>query len=215
VFIFGAGESATCAIDGRVLGGDMSLRSDWREIVIGLLVLSLVFIVADYVVTRNQYANLQVEYAETEQTLTNQTRLIVELRQKLIPKDFDSLDELKSWVDGWEANNKPIAVSILNRTFVIVGNKELYSQYWDCDDIAEAMQRDALRDGYLMSVALVDKDGKIYDTRVSELTSHVGVVVVADDTYYYVEPQTGDVVKIVGRDSDTSAEDKIDRCCKD
>ena len=77
-------------------------------------------------------------------------------------------------------------MSILDHTFVLTGNDELYSKYWDCDDISEAMQRDALRDGYLMSIYLQ--------------RNHATCMAVAGNTYWSIEPQTGVMTKIVRRD---------------
>ena len=170
----------------------MNLRSNWREIVMGVLVLSLLVISGSAVRLHKQNVALQNEAVKTYETLVNQTNLIVELRKLSVPKEFDSLDELKCWVDDWEVNNKPTVLSILNHTFVISGNSELYSRYWDCDDISEAMQRDALKDGYLMSVALVSAGGVVLD--------HAGCMVTIENAYWFIEPQTGEIVLIAGRD---------------
>jgi len=190
-FIFGRGEeNETFVIALVVIGGEM--RRYWREIIIGLLALSLLIVVADSIVEHNKYVAMQSELTQVRQTLVNQTQLIVELRQKLLPKNFDSLDDLNQWVSNWEKNNKPVVVSILNHTFVIAGNIELYSYYWDCDDISEAMQRDALKDGYLMSVALVSAGGVMLD--------HAGCMVITENAYWFVEPQTGEIAIMARRD---------------
>ena len=176
------------------------MKEHWQKIVIGILIIVLSTIAFDYAVRDAKYEVLQSKHEQTTQTLTRQTRLIVELRQKLMPRNFESFDELSKWVSNWEVENKPIAVSIINHTFVIGGNTELYSHYWDCDDITEAMQRDALKDGYLMSAALIDGKGNICDTKVSNLVYHTGCMTIAENTYYFIEPQTGEIVMIVRRD---------------
>ena len=151
-------------------------------------------------VINDRYTALQAEHDKSMQTLVKQTHLVVELRKKLIPKDFADLNDLMQWVGNWEANNKPIVLSILNKTFVVAGDEELYSQYWDCDDISEAMQRDALKDGYLMSVALVDGRGSICDVKVSNVNYHAGCMTVVGNVFYFIEPQTGEVFLIIRRD---------------
>lgn len=150
---------------------------------LGLLCLLLLINVA---LTRIELSGLQKEYEQTTETLQSQTQLIVELRQKAILRNFNSIDELTQWVRNWEIENKPTVMSILNHTFVIAGNDEVYSQYWDCDDISEAMQRDALRDGYLMSIYIQH--------------DHAGNMAIAENAYWYIEPQTGVMTRIIGRD---------------
>ena len=193
-FIFGRGESPEweCVIDSNAMWGKREMRSHWKEIVIGILVMSLSTVIVNWTIAYNKYVATYGELTQVRQTLVNQTQLIVELRQKLVPKNFASLDELTRWVDDWEVDNKPIVVSILNKTFVVTGNTELYSQYWDCDDISEAMQRDALKDGYLMSVALVSVSGVTLDHAVN--------MAVVGNAFYLVEPQTGKIEFTAGRD---------------
>ena len=176
------------------------MREHWHEITIGVLALLLFAAVANFTVLYRQNVALQEELTRTQQTLVTQTQLIVELRKLSVPKEFGSLDELTQWVNNWEKSNKPIVVSILNHTFALAGNTELYSRYWDCDDISEAMQRDALRDGYLMSIALIDGNGVLCGVKVSDLGYHAGNSAVAGNGFYFVEPQTGEIVFIVRRD---------------
>ena len=166
------------------------IRERWREVTIVVLVFVLLAAGVNLSVLHKQNVALQAEAVKTCETLVNQTQLIVELRKQAVPKEFNSLDELKQWVDDWEVNNRPTVLSILNRTFVLSGNSELYSRYWDCDDISEAMQRDALRDGYLMSIALVDGSGMVCGRKVSALGWHAGNQVVVENAFYFIEPQT-------------------------
>ena len=140
-------------------------------------------------------AKLEVSQSELDRTLKTvqtQTALIVDLRKASIPRNFESLNKLRSWVNNWEVKNRPIAVAILNRTFIISGNDELYSAYWDCDDISEAMQRDALKDGYLMSVFPVGIESATFN--------HLGCLAEADNGYWFIEPQTGEMTLIARRD---------------
>lgn len=194
----GRGEREKYVIGGRVIGREM--KKYWRELFIGFLVLFLVVVTASSTVTYNRYVALQEQSVKTEQSLVKQTQLVVELRKKLVPKDFDNLDDLKQWVSNWEIENKPIAITVLNKTFVLAGNDELYSRYWDCDDLAEAMQRDALRDGYLVSTCLVDGRGMVYERKVSNQEWHTGCMTMVGNIFYFIEPLTGGIVLIIERD---------------
>ncbi len=173
----------------------MKRRTKWTIIT---LIAVLGVVLGSSFLVYTQYTKIQDEHERVQQTLTTQTNLIAELRRP--PKNFDTINELTNWVNEWETNNKPIAVAFLNQTFVIAGNNELYSQYWDCDDISEAMQRDALRDKYLIDRVLLDVNGVVYGTKVSELGNHAGNMAVAGNAYYYIEPQTGEIVMITERD---------------
>jgi len=164
----------------------------WQKAIIILLCVILLPVLINYAIVSSDYRALRGEHKKTQQTLVNQTQLIVELRQKAIPHNFESYDELKRWVDAWKLENKPIAISVLNHTFVLAGNDVLYSQYWDCDDISEAMQRDALGDGYLMSICLVSMAGNILD--------HAGCLAITDNGYWFIEPQTGEITLTARRD---------------
>lgn len=176
------------------------MKEHWQKIIIGVLFISLFAVANSYITLSAKYDWLVNNYKQVQQTLTQQTALIVELRQKAIPRNFESFNELQSWVNTWEVENKPTVLSILNHTFVFGGNDELYSQYWDCDDISEAMQRDAHKDGLLMSIAPLDSEGTIYDTKVSEFGDHAGCLAETENKYWYIEPQTGEITPIVRRD---------------
>ena len=166
------------------------MKKHWNLITIGVLLLLLSTVSFDSMIRSSELSALQTKYDRILQTLQNQTVLIVELRQKTIPRNFESLDELTQWVRVWESTNKPIAVSILNHTFVLAGNNDLYSDYLDCDDISEAMQRDAYKDGYLMSIGLTTIGGK----------GHAGCMAIAENVYWFIEPQTGGISLITIRD---------------
>lgn len=176
------------------------LRRHWRDIVIGLLGVGLVVLGNSYTSIYNKYEEAQADYQWARQSLERSTKQLVEVRKKLVPKQFESYEELAGWVAEWEVENKPLVVEFFNKTYVLRGNDELYSAYWDCDDISEAMQRDAIKDGYLMSVAVVGEGGYLYGVRVSEYEYHAGNMAVAGNAFYFIEPQTGEIVRIVGRD---------------
>jgi len=166
------------------------VKKHWTKIVIGLLCLVSLVMLINYSTLDVRYKTLEEKYDQTMLTVKTQTDLIVELRQKSIKRNFESLEELKVWVANWEVENKPIVLSIFDYTFVVAGNTEVYSDYWDCDDISEAMQRDALRDGYLMSICVTTVGGR----------GHAGCLAMTDNAYWFVEPSTGEITSIARRD---------------
>lgn len=176
------------------------MKQHWQKVIIGVLCLLLFVLAIGYSAQSAKYEVLIEEHERIGQVLSTQTQLIVELRLRSVPKDFETLDALREWVNDWEIENKPIAVAFLNKTYVLSGNSELYSHYWDCDDISEAMQRDALKDGYLMSVCLIDSKGSVCDAKVSNAATHAGCMTATENAFWYIEPQTGEIVMIVGRD---------------
>ena len=166
------------------------MKKHWAKIVIGLLCLLLFAVGSNYAVMDAKYKVLEETYEQATLKVQTQTDLIVELRQKSIKRNFESLEELKVWVANWEVENKPIVLSIFDYTFVVAGNTKVYSDYWDCDDISEAMQRDALRDGYLMSICVTTVGGR----------GHAGCLAMTDNAYWFVEPSTGEITSIARRD---------------
>lgn len=131
-----------------------------------------------------------------QETIRLQATAINSLRN---PQDFTTLTELRSWVYNWIATKLPVIVGSSNGSWQLtLRTSELRSNYWGCDDISDAMQRDALRDGYVLSTALVDYEGKIYGVKVGT-PSHTGILASVEGSYWYIEPQTGEMVKIVDR----------------
>ena len=60
---------------------------------------------------------------------------------------------------------------------------------WNCVDYAMNLQTEALKDGYIMSIALV-RDGQLYGVNVTNLAGgHMGNLVMIKNEIYYVEPQ--------------------------
>lgn len=59
----------------------------------------------------------------------------------------------------------------------------------DCDDYAARLQLEAYKDGYIMSVQLV-QDGKLFGKNISNYTeAHMGNLVMVGNDIYFVEPQ--------------------------
>jgi len=166
------------------------MKTHWQAILIGILLIIASTLSLQYSTISAKLDVLQSEHTQTLKTVQTQTSLIVELRQKSIPRNFENYDTLKSWVNKWTVERKPTVASILNHTFVFGGNDELYSLYYDCDDFSEAMQRDAFREGYLMSIAIVSIGS----------SGHAACMAEVDNAYWYIEPQTGTISSIVRRD---------------
>jgi len=166
-----------------------------------VLALVLLLVTIAYVYQGVELKVLRVTQTEALLTVQRQTQLIVVLSQKLAKesfRNFGSEQELRTWTTNWQLTKMPVVVEFLNTAITLRGQK--YSIYQDCDDFAEAMQRDALKDSYLMSVALIDGEGMIYGTRVSDFPNHTGIVAIAGNTFWYIEPQTGTMTVIIGRD---------------
>jgi len=140
----------------------------------------------------SRLGRLEGEYAEAQQTIVRQSQLLVDLRKESVYSNFNDFEELTSWVDWWVKNKKPSIVSLLLKT--------AHGNYWDCDDFAEGMQRDALRDKYLMSVCIVGSGGRVYGVKVTPYEGHAGCLAIAGNGFYFIEPQTGVVTPITQRD---------------
>ena len=96
-------------------------------------------------------------------------------------REFSSLAEFTAWVEPK-----------LTYLFPIGGNPETA----DCDDYAERMQLLAYKDGYLLSAQLVDKDGKVFGTMVSNEGEHDLCRINIGNDIYIFEPQP-DKLKII------------------
>ncbi len=115
----------------------------------------------------------------------------VEVPQEL--REFDSVAELEQWRDD-------------NLVVEIKGVKyrlptEQYSEEYDCDDIAEAWQRELLADGYLASSQVI-WHGELLGVKVSESENpHDGIRVnIGNDVYYLDTFAPYGVTRVVGRD---------------
>ncbi len=68
----------------------------------------------------------------------------------------------------------------------------------DCDEQAEYPQRRALNDGYLVSQAIVNKNGYIANTYVAFVKGnyHTGLITAIGNQWYYMDSFSHEVVKI-------------------
>ena len=124
---------------------------------------------------------------------------IVELEKKSPRKfrEFEDLAKLTGWL---EKNSLPIVLIADKDGGIDLLNPKSTSQY-DCDDYAEALQRKALEQGFLMSQQLL-LNGQVYGVKVSEHTEpHMGnLTVIGNDIYYIESTPPHSVVRITGRD---------------
>ncbi len=176
------------------------LNKQWRGVLLAVLGVLLCFVGVNYALIKGEVETLEDSNARLIETLENQTAVILDLRGKLQPRDFESLDELQRWVSKWNMEHMPVFVEFLGLAVLTGGDEDLAARYADCDNFAEAMQRDALWDGYRVSVALVDSYGTVYGAYVSQVGNHAGNIAVAGNAYYFIEPQTGEIVFIINRD---------------
>ena len=90
--------------------------------------------------------------------------------------EFSSKEELEKWLaeDDTEGNVY---------FFVRADGTEVSSAKYDCDDYAVDLQKRALKDGYLMSASVVEKEDQLH---------MINLVTIGNDVYY-IEPQTDEV----------------------
>ena len=126
-------------------------------------------------------------------------RELVVTEKALRLKEFESYDSMEDWVRNWVRKRfislTGIVDSIENTVHYLTTGEYL----WACSDIAEEMARDARMEGYLVSECLVDGEGKVYGVKVSIIGNHAGCLTHVEGYYWYIEPQTSKIVKIVSR----------------
>lgn len=120
--------------------------------------------------------------------------------EKIVPPDFrvfNSEEELVQWLDSECLPIRIVAGSTGTVNLMTPGATPQY----DCDDYAEALQKKALEQGYLMSQQLV-ANGSLFGVRVTQWTEpHMGnLTMVGDDIYYVESIPPHKVVRIVSRD---------------
>ncbi len=112
----------------------------------------------------------KVEKVVEKIVTVNQTVFVT---QNVTLKDWQSVEEFLAWV-------KPLSY----RVIVVIGRDTV------CSDYAQDLQRRALEQGYAVSLALIDKQGYIYDVYIAE-PSHMGNLVVINKVAYYVDVLPG------------------------
>lgn len=89
-------------------------------------------------------------------------------------KEFSSKEQLIEWL-GEDDNTTAVIFS--------PGDGEASDNEFDCDDYALNLQQRALKDGFLMSTTITEKDGQLHMINLTVIGNEV----------YYIEPQTDEV----------------------
>ncbi len=98
-------------------------------------------------------------------------------------REFVSLKELMTWLAGDDTDEY---------IYLFAGEDGVYrpSGKYDCDDYALQLQRRAAESGFLMSVTIIEREGK----------PHMINLCVIGNNIYYIEPQTDQVWFYSNRD---------------
>jgi hypothetical protein len=180
----------------------MTKQTFWQIVTTTILVVLLVVVVMGYGTQLTENAWLRHSNSVLGAKLEKDVQMVTDLRLEVIKlrqyRSFDTVEEMTQWVSQWNANQKPIVAEFFGLQ-IGLRNGEKYSAYYDCDDFAEAMQRDALKDGFLISVCLIDSTGKLHGVPVTA-ANHAGCITVTENYYWFIEPQTGEMIKLIMRD---------------
>lgn len=99
-------------------------------------------------------------------------------------REFSSIEDLQAWLQ--------------KQPLLLIADSTGYISLTDtCTYAADALQRKALTEGYLMSVQLV-QDGYLLGQKVVENKqgSHMGNLVIIGRNIYYIEPETKKITLI-------------------
>lgn len=114
----------------------------------------------------------EIEYRDVVREVVKEVTV-----EKLIEqREFSSEEELKKWLA--EDDTETIVYF-----FVRADGTEVSSDEYDCDDYALELQQRASRNGYLMSVTIIEKN---------DLPHMINLATIGNDVYY-IEPQTDEV----------------------
>jgi len=168
------------------------IKEHWKDLFLTCLSIILIYSLINSVglsIRANKYENL---YYETY-------RELVLAQRNLELRSFEDYGTMEEWVHSW-VESKMYSLTGIWSSFSNLLNKLITGRYlWDCTDIAEEMVIDARQDGYLVSECLVGKGGLVYGVKVSNFEYHMGCLTYLDGYYWYIEPQTGSIVRIVNR----------------
>lgn len=108
-------------------------------------------------------------------------------------REFESLGEFMEW------RGDNLVMEIQGKLYRLPHDQ--YSEVMDCDDVAEAWQREALADGYLVSQQIIEY-GKLLGERVSETKKkHDGILtMIGNDIYYLDTYPPYSITRVASRD---------------
>ena len=128
-----------------------------------------------------------VEYVEKPVTEVKYVERVTSVPAEY--RNFYTLDELRNW----------LALNAISTSIYLKSpGVEI-----DCDDYALELQRKALSDGFIVSFAVVSE--REYDALFREplpkgTTLHAVNLAIIDNSIYYIEPQTAEVVFVANLD---------------
>ncbi len=110
-------------------------------------------------------------------------------------REFSGEAELADWAQRTVARFKE-----QDKTSPPIAPKLVPTSLWDCDDYSERIQRQALNDGYLVSMQLITK-GTLLGAKVTNyVEDHMGNITIIGNWVYYIEPMDGHVALICPKD---------------
>lgn len=123
----------------------------------------------------------EVEYIEVpvEAPVIVEEEVIVEIPVPMELREFASQKELKEWLDQDNTEG----------ALYFSGSID-FSGYYDCDDYAIALMRNALEDGYLMSTEIIRKGSEFHMINSTIIGNNV----------YFIEPETNEIWLAYRRD---------------
>jgi len=110
----------------------------------------------------------EIEYREVVKEVT--------IEKPIEQREFASKKELENWLAKDEGREKVYV-------FVAPDGTKGSSEKYDCDDFALELQSRASKDGFLMSITIIEKDNQL----------HMINLVTIGNEVYYIEPQTDEV----------------------
>ncbi|MFC2060396.1 response regulator [Chloroflexota bacterium] len=114
----------------------------------------------------------QIEYRDVVREVAKEVMVEKPIEQR----EFPSKEELVKWLAEDDDTKKVYF-------FVKADSTEVSSYQYDCDDYALELQKRALKDGYLMSATIIEKEDQL----------HMINLVTIGNKVYYIEPQTDEV----------------------
>jgi len=110
----------------------------------------------------------EIEYRDVVKEVT--------IEKPIEQSEFSSITELEKWL---AKDNTEKSVFFFTKD----DGNEVSSDEYDCDDYALELQKRALKDGYLMSTTIIEKENQL----------HMINLVTIGNEVYYIEPQTDEI----------------------
>lgn len=164
----------------------------WRTIIIVIQSIVIFFLSVSAL-------NNAVKAESWEDLYYGMYRRNIVLQNNMTLRYFDTYEEMQGWVNQWVYKEYFSVTGVRRSIDDVLNLVKTGSPLWSCSDFAEKMVKDGRKDGYYLSECLVDYEGKVYGIEVSSSKNHAGVLAVCDGSYWFIEPQTAQIVFIVDR----------------